>query len=163
MITDSYQHFYEEHKNRLFSYLLYMCGDYETSRDLMQESFTRHFQNYRDKALSSPALLFTIARNALIDHHRPWKKHVSLVTEDIPAETTEDAEQAFLIREQFRRVKEALASLSEAEREMLSLAVGGLAYKDIAFILGLTEANVKVKIHRARMKLRLALDSKEES
>jgi len=162
-MIDSYQQFYEEHKNRLFSYLLYMCGDYETSRDIMQESFTRHFQHYRDRALSSPALLFTIARNALIDHHRPWKKHATLELDQVPAEITNDTEQKFLIREQYRRVKEAVDTLPESEREILSLAVGGLAYKEIAFILGLSEANIKVKIHRARTKLREMLDIEEES
>ncbi|MDW7772408.1 MAG: RNA polymerase sigma factor [Desulfobulbaceae bacterium] len=162
-MIDSYQQFYEEHKNRLFSYLLYKCGDYETSLDIMQESFTRHFQHYRDRALSSPALLFTIARNALIDHHRPLKKFVSLEVEELPAAITNDTEQIVLIREQYRKVKEAIDTLPESEREILSLAVGGLAYKEIAFILDLSEANIKVKIHRARTKLRELLGSKEAS
>lgn len=160
-MTDNYQHFYEEHKNRLFSYLLYMCGDYETSLDIMQESFTRHFAKYRDRALSSPALLFTIARNALIDHHRPRKRQAS--NDNLTVGTTYDAEQTALFREEYQKVKAAVDKLPEPEREILSLAVGGLAYKEIALILGSSEANIKVKIHRTRTKLRQMLRSKEES
>jgi len=160
-MTDNYQQFYEEHKNRLFSYLLYMCGDYETSLDIMQESFTRHFQHYRRKASSSPALLFTIARNALIDHHRLRRKQATI--EKLPAETTDDAEQVALSREEYRRVKETVDKLPESDREILSLAVGGLAYKEIAIILGISETNTKVKIHRARTKIRQMLSNEEES
>ncbi|MDH3327908.1 MAG: RNA polymerase sigma factor [Desulfobulbaceae bacterium] len=160
-MTDNYQQFYEEHKNRLFSYLLYMCGDYETSLDIMQESFTRHFQHYRHKASSSPALLFTIARNALIDHHRLRRKQATI--EKLPAETTDDAEQVALSREEYRRVKETVDKLPESDREILSLAVGGLAYKEIAIILGISETNAKVKIHRARTKIRQMLSNEEES
>ena len=163
LMPNNYQHFYEEHKNRLFSYLLYMSGDYEISQDIMQESFTRHFQYYQDKALSSPALLFTIARNALIDHHRSWQKHTSLDLDAVPAELTDDAEQRLQVKEQYRRVKNAFDSLPVPDREILSLAVSGLAYKEIALVLGLSITNIKVKIHRARTKLRQLLDNEEVS
>jgi RNA polymerase sigma-70 factor (ECF subfamily) len=49
----------------------------------------------------------------------------------------------------------ALNILPEEEREVLSLAVSSeLPYSEIASIMNLTEANVKVKIHRARQKLK---------
>ena len=78
-------------------------------------------------------------------------------------ETTDNAEQSALHMEEYQRVRESVDNLPETDREILSLAVGGLAYKEIASILGISETNVKVKIHRARMKLRQMLRNEEVS
>ena len=49
----------------------------------------------------------------------------------------------------------ALGTLPEDERDLLSLAgTGGLSYREIAAVSGLSEGNIKVRIHRARRKLR---------
>lgn len=160
-MTDKYQQFYDEHKHRLFSYLLYKSGDHETSLEIMQESFTRHFAKYRDKALTSPALLFTIARNALIDYQRPRQQ--TTVVSDLTVAVTADAETTAQSRQECQRILTAVNSLPEEEREILSLAVGGLPYREIGAILGTTEANIKVKVHRARTKLRQTLRDGEAS
>ena len=48
--------------------------------------------------------------------------------------------------------------LEDDERDLLSLVVSSeLSYREIGEIAGLSEANVKVKIHRARKKLRTFL------
>ena len=60
-----------------------------------------------------------------------------------------------MIRSEYRCVLSAMASLEKDEREILSLAAGGdLSYAEIASLAGISEANVKVKVHRARLKLR---------
>jgi len=151
-MSEKYQKFYDEYKNRLFSYLLYKSGDYEVSRDIMQESFTRHFQHYGHDAVMSPALLFTIARNAFVDHLRHQDRFQA--TEHIDAQTEADEERSLITKQESARINKALERLPELDREILSLAVNGVAYKDIATSCKLTEANVKVRIHRARVKLR---------
>jgi RNA polymerase sigma-70 factor (ECF subfamily) len=53
-----------------------------------------------------------------------------------------------------RRVLDALAQLPEADRAALLLsAQEGLTSEEIAATLGLSVAAVKVKIHRARLRL----------
>jgi RNA polymerase sigma-70 factor (ECF subfamily) len=45
--------------------------------------------------------------------------------------------------------------LSSGERDVLSLvASGDLNYREIGEMIGITEANVKVRVHRARVKLK---------
>jgi DNA-directed RNA polymerase specialized sigma24 family protein len=44
--------------------------------------------------------------------------------------------------------------------EIITLAAGGMAYKDIGAILDLSVAAVKVRIHRARIKLRTLLNNR---
>ena len=156
-MSEKYNTFYTEYKNKLFSYLLYKSGDYEVSRDIMQESFTRHFQHYGNNAVISPALLFTIARNALVDHHRYNERFQ--INEDVAPQTEAFEERTLIAKEQSERINKALDTFPEKDRELLAMAVGGVPYKEIALVLKISEANVKVRVHRIRTRLRQMLEN----
>lgn len=147
-----YRQFYEEYKNKLFRYLMFRSGDYEVSRDIMQESFTRHYQHCRNSPEASPAYLFTIARNALVDYQR-HENNYTLIQDYAPLPSP-DLEADLIVREECRIVAAAFDQLSREDREILALAVNGLPYRQIGQILGLSEANIKVRVHRARERLR---------
>lgn len=155
--TERYQQFYMDYKNKLFSYLLYRSGDREVACDIMQESFTRHFKHYGHQVVISPSLLFTIARNALVDYQRGITRFYR--TEIPPQRAAVDGESSFLEKEKQSDIREAMAALPEQDMEILTLAVGGMAYKEIAALLNLSVAAVKVRVHRARTKLRTMLNS----
>lgn len=151
-MSERYKQFYENYKNKLYSYLVTRSGDSDVAQDIMQESFTRHFQHYGHEAVISPALLFTIARNALTDHFRYRNRFQ--ITENIISQTDADVEGSLETKETTADINSALARLPDIDREILTLAVAGVPYKDIASTLQLTEANVKVRVHRARVRLR---------
>ena len=149
---DNFQDFYKRQKNRLFSYLMRMTGDYYLSMDIMQESFLRCLDKYRDKTLNI-SLLYTISRNVFIDFTRREKRKTSLEqdTEDQKADT----EKEYGIKQEYRKVMAAMKRLEADEREILALALTeDLKYQEIAKLLGINEGNVKIKVHRARLKLR---------
>ena len=151
-MISKYRQFYETYKNKLFRYLMFRSGDYELSRDIMQESFTRHFQHSRNSSEASPAFLFTIARNALVDHQRHENNHALI--QDYAPQLYQDLESDFIVREEWRNVSEAFNKLPNEDREILGLVVSGLPYRQIGEMLGLSQANVKVRVHRARVRLR---------
>lgn len=150
---------FEQMKGRLFSYLVRASGDCDLSRDMLQETFVRYLEHYGDREVS-PSLLFTIARNALIDHIRKGRRVVAL--EGDRTDGSPDARHHVLVREQYARVLEAMKHLADDEREVLSLAVSGeLTYGQIAEVVGISEANVKVKVHRARCRIKEILQGGE--
>ena len=157
VMSQNYKIFYEDYKNKLFSYLLKKSGNYDVSCDIMQESFARHFQHYGHDAVISPALLFTIARNALTDHFRYRDRF--LESNDIIAQSEGDQERSLITKEETQKIHAAMDKIPEIDQEILSLAVAGVAYKDIASTMQLTEANVKVRVHRARSKLRQLMNN----
>ena len=158
--VENFRKFYKSNKDRLFGYLLRMTGDYHLAADLMQDSFTRYFERYKDKD-ASVSLLFTIGRNLLFDNFREKDTHKSY--EEGRHGLGRDQERAFLVREEYRRVLSAMQRLQKDEREMLTLAVSSdLSYREIAKITGTSESNVKVKIHRSRLKLRKFLRAGEK-
>ena len=148
-----YREFYEEHRHKLFNYLMRMTGDYDLARDIMQESFTRYLEHYRDRP-QSVSLLYTIARNALLDNLRRRERTIEF-NEDAESQSSNDQERMLLVRDEYRRVILAMRHLEETERDTLALVISSrLSYKEIASITGMSEANVKVKTHRARVKLK---------
>jgi RNA polymerase sigma-70 factor (ECF subfamily) len=127
-------------------------GDYYLSSDILQESFTRYLEKYGEESVS-PTLLFTIARNAVIDSYR--KKKFDEPSFQEPGNPHPNPEAHLMVREDYRRVMAAMQGLPADERDVLSLAVSSdLSYREIARITGTTEGNVKVRVHRARVKLR---------
>lgn len=147
--------FYNDNKDRFFGYLLRRTGDYQLAADTLQESFTRYLERY-SKGELSVSLLFTIGRNILNDNFR--SQRTTILFEDDRHKGTGDVESAFHVREESRRVLKAIQQLDPDETDVLSLVVtSGLSYREIAELTGTTEANIKVKIHRSRLKLKKIL------
>ena len=152
---DKYRQFYIQHKDQLFGYLMRMTGDYYLAGDLMQESFTRHMERYGDRELQK-TLLYTIARNAFFDHHRKSKRNVQ-IDENNQGQSS-DGEHTMLVRSEYLEVLTAMEELDPDEREILALVTSSdLPYREIASVVGISEANVKVKVHRARVALKKVL------
>jgi RNA polymerase sigma-70 factor (ECF subfamily) len=123
--------------------------------DIMQESFVRLYEKYKAESIT-PQLLYTIGRNLALDSLRKGKNQPSSLTDsDQPIDSQE---HYLMVRDEYRRVLAAMRYLEDEERELLSLVVSSeLPYREVAKITGISEANVKVKIHRARKKLKAYL------
>ena len=151
--------FYDKHKERFFAYLMRSTGDYYLASDIMQESFTRYLERY-GKDSQSTALLYTIGRNLIYDNARKQKRNAQLqANRNNPVD---DHEHYLMVREQYRQVLSAMQTLEADERDILALTVSSdLSYREISTIAGISEANVKVKVHRARAKLRRIIQAGE--
>lgn len=149
--------FYKNHHKKLFSYLMRISGDYHLSMDIMQESFTRYFERYA-KETRNVSLLYTIARNHFLDHKRREGREASLEGD---FEDTQASQMDLMqIKQEYGQVLSAMAKLEGGEREILALVLSGdFNYRDIASITGTNEDNIKVKVHRARVKLRGILET----
>jgi RNA polymerase sigma-70 factor (ECF subfamily) len=153
-----FRQFYKDNKDKLFGYLLRRTGDYHLAADTMQESFTRCLERY-DKNELSVALLFTISRHLLTDNARRQRMTVPFDEERYDRIQGRDPS---LIREESQQLLQAIAQLAPEEADILSLATGSnLSYKKISEIMGLSEANIKIKIHRSRLKLKKFLSAGE--
>lgn len=148
----NFREFYSQHRERLFAYLMRRTGDYYLSGDILQESFTRYLEKYGGEG-QNPALLYAIARNAVVDGHRKQGRDTPLFDEQ--AHPQHNPETRMMVREDYRQVLAAMQALAPEERDVLSLVVSrDLSYREIARITGTSEGNVKVRVHRARVKLR---------
>lgn len=148
----SFEQFYQEFRGRFFAYLLRLTREPDLAGEIMQESFTRYLESYGDRPCE-PRLLYTIGRNAALDTFRRRRRADAVDVETPDPEG--DQEQRLVVKQNCRHLEQALDLLAPGERDMLLLAASGdLTYREIAEIAGISESNVKVRVHRARVKLR---------
>lgn len=128
-----------------------VTGDPALAEDAAQEAFLRAFRalcHYRHEA-SFRAWIRRIAIHTAIDLVRR-RRPESRLPENVPAAHLEEKrhEDADLLRE-------ALASLSPLDRKLLlARAIEGSPDRDVARRFAMTVTGVRVRIHRARKKLR---------
>jgi RNA polymerase sigma-70 factor (ECF subfamily) len=153
--VNTFKDFYNRQRQRFFAYLVRRAGDYQLACDIMQESFARMYEKYTAEQFT-PQLLYTIGRNLVLDALRKRRRNPSQ-TDDVE-QPVDGQEHYLLVRDEYRQVLAAMRQLDDDERDLLALVVSSeLPYRELAAMTGLSEANVKVKIHRARKKLRAYL------
>jgi RNA polymerase sigma-70 factor, ECF subfamily len=100
--------------------------------------------------------LFGVARRVLANERRRAAREVAAVGRMPPPDRQADPVAAPALRD--RRLGEALASLSDTDREsLLLIAWEGLNHRDAARVIGVKEATFAVRLHRAKRRLARAL------
>lgn len=152
---------YEAQADAVFRFCRLRLPDRETALDLTQDIFMRLWVKFRQghEEIRNPrALLFTIARNRIIDHYRA-KKSSSLdkLLEEEPqleALLTTNVASAELASEA-RELVEHIAELEPIYQQVVYLGlVEGFKPQEIAEIIGERSNNVSVRLHRGLAKLR---------
>ncbi len=163
----------ERHRDRVFRSLLRACGgDTETTHDVLQDALISAFralQQFRGDANFS-TWLYTIARRLCIRARKHLDRFYSL---DDPLESEEGQQilrelidhysqdpMTIVIEDDLReQVQKAVAELPDSLRPVLVLRdMEGLSTEETAQRLGITQAAVKARLHRAREILRQKLE-----
>jgi len=169
---DAFETLTTRYEQRVFSLAMRMLRQEQDAEDVTQQTFLSALENlngFRGEA-SFATWLFRIATHAALKIIRKRKglKTISLEeategtgqTDSIPhpefiADWRQSPEQLVQKRETRRLLDEALAGLDEKHRLVFLLRdVEGFSVKETAEALGLTEANTKVRLLRARLQLR---------
>src|SRR3954470_20301221 len=150
---------YRRYSPDVFRFALYLCGNEAEAQDLTAEAFLRAWVSTRPVRVGTvKAYLFMIVRNLRRDHAPREARHKgSAVSAEVPDRRPGPVATASR-RDELRRVLAALQQLAEADRAVLVLcAFERMSHAAIAEALGLSVSAVKVRVHRARLKLAAAL------
>jgi RNA polymerase sigma-70 factor (ECF subfamily) len=149
------------------AYAISLLGDRAAAEDVTAVAFERLYRSRSrlDGRRGTPrAWLFAIARNAAIDELRRRRRRPSHELRFDPGDG-EQTDQLELV-ESRATVREALASLSMREREVVLLKFHGqLSNIELARALGVSESNAATRLHRALTRLRashLEADRRED-
>ncbi|ABY37108.1 MAG: RNA polymerase subunit sigma-24 [Chloroflexus sp.] len=151
----------------LYNQAYRMLGDAFEAEDAVQEVFLRAFRNLQsyDPSRRLVTWLLTIGSNYCIDRLRR-RRFNWLTLEDVAfwlPSTQPGPERSALQRAQQEVVQRALQRLPVTYRGVTVLRYWyDLSYEEIGQVLGLTEATVKTRLHRARKMLQEALAAEEE-
>ena len=144
---------YERYAQDVYRFALYLCGEAAYAEDIAAETFVRAWVTPGEIRVSTvKAYLFMIARNLYLAGLKQAARQAALEI-DLP-DPAPGPEAVAGDRLELETVLAALQQLSEVDRAALLMhAQDGLAYEEIGAALGLSVAAVKVRVHRARLKL----------
>ena len=145
---------YREMQPQLLRYAEGILGSRPDAEEAVQDAFLAASRAGR---LDDPRpWLFRVTRNAAIDQLRR-RRHLSLLDPDgleSLASTVADPHRSAELSDDLRTLRMGLDRLPEQQRSALVLReLPGLGYREIAVVLEVSEANVKVLIFRARQSL----------
>ena len=162
----------EQYGGKIYGLGLRLCGSPEEAEDLVQETFLqafRHWDQFEGRSAPS-SWLFSIAARVCKRRHRrrageparlePLEDLLPSGEPDVPdvPDRGEGPLEEQLRREAQETVAAALARLPMAFRLPLVLKdIADLSVPEIAAVLGIREATVKTRVHRARLALRREL------
>ena len=146
-------------------------GNRETAEDCGQEAMLRIWRSldtYRgDCVLES--WVYRIAANCCMDYLRKKKRDKSVSVEPLqeqgfdPADPSPGTEEQVVAADERQRLREAIRSLPEEQREALILTqLEKVPYEEAAGLLGISEGTVKSRVNRAKARLKEILSEERE-
>jgi RNA polymerase sigma-70 factor (ECF subfamily) len=159
--SDRFREFFDQHQQALLSYGLRRCHSAADAADLVAETMLVAWRRLDDVPPGPDALpwlygaAWFVLANQRRGHRRADRLSARLASdlEDLVADTTQtSADRAW--------VGDALATLNDLDREVLTLTLWeGLSPAQVAVAMDVPAATVRTRLHRARRRVREALEA----
>ena len=165
----------EAEGGRLYALGLRFCGNPDEAEELVQETFLQAYRGWDDFEGRSRVTtwLYTIASRVCQRFHRkragepeqlesleellPFGEPRMAV---VPADEGQDGLSQTIRAESREAIEAAIAALPDEFRMPLVLKeIVGLSVAEVAAVLGVVEGTVKTRLHRARLRIRKALET----
>ena len=137
----------------------FMKGDDDVAADLSQEVFINVWNalpNFRSES-SHKTWIYRITVNTCLQHIRKAKNKTNVPIEHAGAIMETDGNKD----EQSARLMNAIGQLENVDRLVIMMVLDELEYEEIARVMGISENNLRVKIHRIKQKLKTLLNHGE--
>jgi len=156
--TAAYSHLVFEYKDMVYTLAFSILKQETEAEDAAQESFIKAYQKLgtfkKDAKFST--WLYTITYRTAIYNLRRRKQMSELPSEEVMGNNKDLSQVAQLTQnEQQYYIRNAIKSLPETEGALITLYyLEENTVEEISEIMGLSKSNVKVKLFRARKKLK---------
>jgi len=154
----------EENKDRISRICKYYAPNDDEQKDIQQEvliNIWKSLENFRGDS-SMNTWIYRIAVNTALSHsgkaYKRMKLNVDIETQNLSSlMDEEELNQKLKEEELLNQIQVELNQLSVIDKALVSLTLEGLSTREIADVIGLTEPNARVKIHRIKELLRKKL------
>ena len=147
----NFETIYKTYWQKVFRVCMGYANDTAAAKDLAQETFIKVWKqlpNFRNES-SIGTWIFRIASNTCL---RQIQKDKKMPKSELPLEIKDEILETN-IEKDIQLLYQYISELQEVERIIISLELEDMHQKEIAEIVGLSEGNVRVKIHRIKEKL----------
>lgn len=165
--TELYEYFLGRYGQQVFVLVDRIVSCQEDAEELTQDVFLKAFQQLSSfKAESSfSTWIYRIATNLAISAVRKKRNDVLRLDDSVFANLSDTQVDEALeddSEEQMECLQQAMNQLEADERALITLYyLEEKPLVEVAFILGMTEGNAKVKLHRIRKKLYVLIKNQE--
>lgn len=158
--TNAFSYLVDNYKNMVFSLAFKMTKNREEAEEISQDTFIKAYKNLSkfkgDSKFST--WLYRIAYHTCLDNIKKNKnKNTTFEINEITFNQIESVEtilQGIARKERAKLMAKCLQKLPDEERSVIWMFYyDELSLREIIEVTGLSEANLKVKLHRARKKL----------
>ena len=166
-VEGAFSKLFEQYYNTVKYTIYNIVKNKDITDDLVSVTFTKAFNKIASytNPISFEMWLKTIAINTAIDYIRKMKNEKqNNYIDDVddsknlssPLQSSvHSVEDAMIIKEDYKRLMECMATLRYNYRNILKLRyIDELSYKDISSTLGVPEATVKSDLFKARQRLK---------
>ncbi len=161
--SQAFSDLYDQYSTDLYRFIFYKVGREEEAQDLSSLVFLKAWQHIAKHSLGDTktlrALIYKIARNAIIDHYREGRDKIESL--DNEAKPIQIIDQDFDLEVQvdnqinLDKLQKHLHMLKEEYRELIVLRyINELEIDEISVITGKTKGNIRVGLHRALQALK---------
>jgi RNA polymerase sigma-70 factor (ECF subfamily) len=149
---------YERYYDRIFNFVYRQTDDEDLTADLCSQTFLivlKHLDRYEFRGVPFSAWLYKIAGNEVNKHYRKLKRYKVFSLEEVRVRELIDLSNENWDEELLKRMLEYLKELPTDMLEVLELRFfEEKNFKEIAFILDITESGAKMRVYRALDQLR---------
>ena len=146
----NFNEIYKAYWGKVFRLCMGFVNDRAWAKDIAQDTFVSVWQqlkNFRNES-SIGTWIFRIATNQCLRQIEKEKRiPTSEVKFDIPDADSTDIENKTMLLYKY------ISELPETDRIIISLELEDMKQAEIACIVGISESNVRIKIHRIKEKL----------
>lgn len=154
-----FEEIYKSYWQKIFRLCMGYVNDHNLAQDLTQETFISVWEQlpkFRNES-SIGTWIFRIASNNCL---RQIEKQNRFPKAGLPLNLSEETQPN--IEPQIQFLYQCIAELPEIDRIIISLELEDIKQAEIANIVGLSEANIRVKIHRIKEKLTQKFTNNEQ-
>lgn len=141
---------YRLYWDKIFRVCMGYVGDRDLAQDIAQDTFVTVWQqlsSFRNES-NIGTWMYRIATNNCL---RQLEKQKRSIRHELPQHLSEEKQQD--LEPQIQLLYQFIAELPEIDRIIISLELEDVKQAEIAQIVGLSESNIRVKIHRIKERL----------
>ncbi len=149
----AFREIFEANSKRIYRLCYSYTGDSAAANDVMQETFLKVWQNldkFRNQSMIS-TWIYRIAVNTCLTYLKSEKRQAK--DELTPFIAENEKEEISEKKEEVDLLYKCISKLEESERILITMILDEVPYPEIAEISGISEGNLRVKIHRIKSKL----------
>ncbi len=150
---------YRKYYRELYLYIYAICKNKSLAEDLLQETFLKAILALPSDHTNMRAWLYLVARNLTYNAMNKVRPLTFAPEKDFATEADTDPLNTILQKEQYRSLYESLQKLPKKSKEILILQYfGRLSHKEIAAVLRMSPAAVRMAAVRARKELKTYME-----